>query len=119
MIKNEKVTDLTYLIEMTGGKKHLILEIIYTFLEQIADEIKSMNDAISTANYATIKSYAHTMKSTVSVMGISIIIPVLKEMENLGAKAENIEKIKELKMEIDLICKQAILEIETIKLNYV
>ena len=52
------------------------------------------------------------MKSTVSIMGISVLTPILLEMENLGAKATDIERIKELNLKLTLICKQAIAEIE-------
>jgi HPt (histidine-containing phosphotransfer) domain-containing protein len=125
MIKNEldksieNVCDLNYLSETMGGKKHLIKEIMDIFLEQVPEELKSIDDAIKKTDYAIIKSFAHTMKSSVSIMGISILMPILQEMETLGAKAADIEKIKELNQKLNLICKQAIEEIEREKHNYV
>jgi hypothetical protein len=51
-------------------------------------------------------------------MGISILAPVLQEMEN-AAKAEDMGKIKELDTKLNLICRQVIDEIEREKHNYI
>ena len=129
MIKSESVNvcNLSYLSEMMGEKKSLIKEIIDVFLIQVPEELQSINQAITKTDYATIKNVAHTMKSSVSIMGISVLTPVLQEMEDLGAMAAdgsttlttNIEKIKELNQKLNLICKQAMEEIEKEKHNYV
>lgn len=115
----EHVCDLTYLTEMTGGKKDMMKAIIDVFLKQIPEELQSIKEAIEKSNYVTIRNFAHSMKSSVSIMSISILIPILKEMEELGAKTTDLEKIKQLNQQLDLICNQAIREIEKEKLNYV
>lgn len=109
--------DFSYLSEMMGGKKNLMLGIMDAFLEQIPDELYSINDAVTNANYPIIKNVAHTMKSTVSIMGIYSLEPVLKEIEALGSTAGSIEKIRALNLELNSICKQAIKEVEKEKLN--
>ena len=122
MIENkiENVCNLHYLTEMMDNKKPLIGGIMDTFLQQIPEELKSINEAIAKTDYATIKSFAHTMKSSVSIMGISILTPILQEMEALGKTATGIERIKELSIQLNVICQQAIKEIEKEKekLNY-
>jgi HPt (histidine-containing phosphotransfer) domain-containing protein len=117
--KMQNVCDLSYLIEIVAGKKHLIKGIMDSFLIQIPEELNCINDAIIKINYATIKSYSHTMKSSVSIMGISMLVPILKEMEDLGKAAVNIERIKVLNMELNSICKQAMEEIEKVINNYI
>ncbi|MGP8215232.1 MAG: Hpt domain-containing protein [Bacteroidia bacterium] len=114
----ENVCDLNYLIEMMGGKKHLIRGIMDAFLVQIPEELNSINEATIKLNYASIKNFAHTMKSSVSIMGISMLTPVLQEMESLALAAINIEKLKHLNQELNLICHLAIGEIETEKHKY-
>jgi len=115
----KNVCDLKYLNEMMGGKNHLINGIIDAFLIQIPEELQTINNAIEKENYPVINSFAHTMKSSVSIMGISILTPILQEMENLGARATDIDKIKELGQQLNLISQQAIVEIEREKINYV
>lgn len=115
----ENVCDLKNLYTMMGGKKHLIIGLMNTFLSQIREELQRINDAINKKDYPTIKKMAHTIKSSVSIMGISVLVPVLREMEYSGAIAASIEKIKEQNVTLNLICNQAIEEIEKEKLNYV
>jgi HPt (histidine-containing phosphotransfer) domain-containing protein len=114
----EKICELTYLTEMMSGKKNLIKGIMDAFLKQIPEELLHINNAIIKKDFTTIKNFAHTMKSSVSIMGITILSPILKEMEDLGVMATDIDKIKELNQKLNLICKQAIEEIEKEKHNY-
>lgn len=115
----ENVCDFKYLSEMTGGKKYLIKDLMDAFIKQISEELQSINDAIIKTDYPTIKNIAHTMKSSVSIMGISVLTPVLQEMEELAKAASDIERIKELNQKLHVICKQALEEIEREKGNYV
>lgn len=114
----EKVCELTYLTEMMSRKKNLITGVMDAFLEQIPEELSHLNDAIIKTDYITIKNFAHTMKSSVSIMGITVLIPILKEMEDLGALGTGIDKIKGLNEQLKLICNLAIEEIKNEKYNY-
>lgn len=113
-----KVCDLKELIEMMGGKRHLIKGIMDSFLVQMREELKGINEAVSKTDYAIIKRFSHSMRSTVSIMGISALAIVLKEMEDLGTMATGIEKIKEHNKKLNVICSQAIDEIEKEILKY-
>ena len=113
------ICDLTELKEMMGGKNNLILGIIDAFLIQILEELSFINEAIEKINYPVIKSFAHTMKSSVSIVGIVILRPILQEIEDLATHTEGIEKIKELNQELILGCKKAIGEMESERQNYI
>ena len=115
----KNVCDLKYLIEMMGFKKPLIKGIMDAFLKQVPEELECIHDAIEKRDYQIIRNFAHTMKSSVSIMGISTLTPILQEMEDLGASETNMEKIKELNEELNLICTQATQEIEKEKHNYI
>ncbi|OFX34486.1 MAG: hypothetical protein A2X08_10275 [Bacteroidetes bacterium GWA2_32_17] len=115
---SEPVCDFRYLIDIVNGKTYLISGIMDVFLKQVPEDIQCINEAITNTDYKTIKSYTHTMKSSVSIMGISILMPVLMEMENLGIAETDIEKIKQLNLKLKVICVQAIDEIKKEKLNY-
>ena len=115
----ESVCNFKYLSETMGGKKKSIKEVIDVFIEQVPVQLQSINDAIAKKDYPVIKKVAHVMRSSISIMGISTLVPILQEMENLGEKAEDIEKIKKLNQKLNTICKQALEEIEKEKSNYV
>ena len=104
---------------MMGGRNNMISEIIDVFLQQVPEELQNINEAVSKTDYPNIKKNAHSMKSSLSIMGISILVPILNEMENLGTTATNIEEIIQLNQTLNLFCMQAIEEIQNIKHNYV
>jgi HPt (histidine-containing phosphotransfer) domain-containing protein len=114
----EKAIDLSYLSDTMGGNKKLIREVMDVFLKQAPEELAKLNKAVEAKDYATIKNLSHTMKSSTSIMGISSLTGVLKEMEELAKDSANIERIKVLNEAINSICKQAIEEVEMEKLNY-
>lgn len=121
---NETVCNLQYLSGLMDGKIHLIKEIMDSFLVQAKEELASINNAILKKDYATIKNFAHTMKSTFSIVGVSILLPVLQEMEDLGtdttysdlsadkAGSYRDERLTALNLKLNAICKKAFEEIE-------
>jgi HPt (histidine-containing phosphotransfer) domain-containing protein len=123
---NEGVCNFNYLSELMNGKKHLITEVMDVFLKQVPDELQNINKAVAEMDYAKIKIFAHSMRSTVSIMGITILGVLLKEMEDLSfaaaADATQLtpgnEKIKEMNRRLNLICRQAIAETEKEICNY-
>ncbi|MBI2281154.1 MAG: Hpt domain-containing protein [Bacteroidetes bacterium] len=111
------VCNFNYLSELMGGKIHLIKKIMDTFLVQVKEELESLNSAITEKDYTATKNLAHTMKSSVSIMGISTLQPILKEMESLGMETTcsdsyRDEKLSELNLNLNEICKKAFVEIE-------
>lgn len=115
----EKICHIGYLSEIVGGKKDLIRGIMDAFLIQVSEDLPSIKDAISKTDFGSIKRLTHAMKSSASIMSITVAKPVLEEMEALGTSATNIERIMELDQSLELIYKQAVAEIEIAKLNYV
>ena len=124
MIKSEfeksdvNLCNLKYLTDIMGGKKNLIKGIMDAFLLQMPEELVKINAAVENVDYPVIKNLAHTMKSSVSIMDIAIIIPVLQELETLASGNKSIERIRVLNTELNTICNQAIIEIEKQKHNY-
>jgi HPt (histidine-containing phosphotransfer) domain-containing protein len=113
----DKLSDLNYLNMMMSGKKHLIYEMLELFLKNFPLELQSINHAILKKDYLIIKRSAHTMQSSVAIVGISTLSTILREIEELASIA-GIEKIKVLKRELNAICRQALEELENDKYNY-
>lgn len=115
----EKVSNLSYIFETMGGKKHLVKKIIDAFLIQVPNELNSINSAVPKSNYAAIKRSAHSMKSSISIMGIAQLKPILEEMEILAGAENGIDEIKQLYNKLNTICRQAFEEIENDKQNFI
>jgi HPt (histidine-containing phosphotransfer) domain-containing protein len=113
------VCDLGYLSEMLGARKPQIRGIMDTFLEQIPTELEAMDRAVEDADYQAVKRLAHSMKSSVSILGISSLAPVLSEMESLGLAGTSLERLRELHITLKDICALAIAELENVKNDYV
>ncbi len=106
--------NLDYLSASVGGHKEILLELFDIFIKQIPENIASLNEAISNADYPAIKQISHKLKSTVSVMGISTLKPILDQMEFLAtADHENLrlDSIKKLFEQVKEICTKATEEI--------
>lgn len=116
--EQKKLCDMSYLAETLSGKKPLIKEIMDDFLALMPVELTMLNNAIAISDYAKIKSIAHKMRSSVSLMGIYVLEPVLIDLENTGTTAPDIEKATQLYDELDKTCKLAFKEIESEKQNY-
>ncbi|HSH65122.1 MAG TPA: ATP-binding protein, partial [Bacteroidia bacterium] len=114
-----KVINLDFLIDSMGGKKDVIRETIDIFLSQMPEDLEIINEAVKIGDYLKIKNYAHKMKSTVSIIGIRALKPVLEEMENLGAAKKDMERIKELTIELNEFCKLGIAEIQEEREKYI
>jgi HPt (histidine-containing phosphotransfer) domain-containing protein len=116
--ETQHVCNLSYLTASMNGKKHLILEIIDLFLKQTPEELAGMNKAIGLNNFTAIRSFSHTMKSSVTIMGIAELLPVLQEMEDLGNTETDMDRIKDLNRKLNSTCSQAMREMEVERLQY-
>jgi HPt (histidine-containing phosphotransfer) domain-containing protein len=115
----ENVCDFGYIIEILGNKRQLIREIMETFVLEIPKELHSINGAVASTDYPAIRNVAHSMKSSVSIMGVSVLTPILQEMEELGTMATGIQRIEQLNQKLNLLCKKAVDEVEKEKNEYV
>lgn len=106
----QAVINLDFLSKSVRGNKEVILNIIDLFLEQIPDDLQTLETAIENEDYQGIKNRSHKMKSSVSVMGIDACTHTLEEMESLGKRAEDIGRIRSLFDTLSGVCKQAMRE---------
>jgi HPt (histidine-containing phosphotransfer) domain-containing protein len=115
----QNVCDFKFLTEIMRNRKDLITKILNTFLSETPKDLISINQAVAETNYLSINNISHGMKSSIFVLGISTLVPILQEMEDLGIAAVNIEKINELNKKLHSICERAIEEVEQEKSNYI
>lgn len=117
-IQQKKMINLDFLIKTLRGNKKVILQTIDIFLRQVPNDLTAFNEAIEQKDYPSIKIYSHKMKSTISLSGIYHLVPVLNELEELGTENGDIGKIKELSIQVNESCEQALKEMEQERLNY-
>ena len=114
----EKLVDLSTLEKTMRGNKKVILETLEIFLEHLPENLEGIADGVNREDFAMIRRNAHTMKSSVSILGISKIQTLLEEMERLAASESKIERIIELKNSLTLLSDHSVKEIEELKTQY-
>lgn len=118
-IKPKRVINLDFLIQSFGDKKEVMRGTIDVFLEQFPADIEMLEEGVKEKDYIKIKSYAHKMKSTVSLVGMGEVELILVEMEKLSVEKKDMDRIIELNVKRDQLCKQAIEEMKEERLKYV
>lgn len=107
-----KVCNMEYLIGITRGDEKRISNLVDAFVTEVIDELELLKIAIEKTNYPEISNISHKMKSVFAILGIKILEPVIKEMEQLSNKFSSIEMIKKLSQNIQHVFNQARVEME-------
>jgi len=84
-------TDLSYLREMSGGNKDLVLEMITIFKSQVVEFAQEMEQHLKNKEYDLLGKLAHKAKSSVSIMGLDELAKELKNLENYAREGKNTE----------------------------
>jgi len=79
--------DLSYLQELSSGNRSFEKEMLSLFMQQIPAELQEMRDAYEKHEFATVRSLAHKMKSSVPLVGANYLVPLLNQMEDTEVEA--------------------------------
>ena len=111
-MNTSKITDLTYLKDISKGNEDFVKEMIGIFLNETPEEIKRLEKAIDEVNFEKIKSISHHMKSTIPFMGLDKYINHdIAQIENLALEKKEIKTIQNCFAHIKLVCQQAFQEL--------
>lgn len=109
--------DLSYLREMSGGNKELILEMISIFAAQVKEFGDEMDSLFRSEQYEALGKLAHKAKSSVSIMGLNDLAARLKELENSAEERKNIHTYEETIESFKKVTEEAVKELEVVKQN--
>lgn len=109
--KDSEFVLLEYLMELSGGDKAFILDMVHTFISLSEEGLKELFDAVSQQDAKSVQRISHRLKSTVSMMNFNDLANQLSKMEKLS-KLELISEITKMWMELEEPYLQAI---QTIK----
>lgn len=114
-MKTEKIkyVDLKYLNKLTKSNPKLMSEMIHVYLKQTPPLIETMKQSLANKDWINLKSAAHKLIPSFTIMGIS------SDFENMAHKiqeyASNIESmgnINELILQLEMVCNSAYIELE-------
>lgn len=94
--------DLEYLDEITGGDRSFQLEVLDTFTEDATTCIANMKATLQEPNAIALSKLAHQLKGASSTAAIRVMPDIAKQIET-QAKANHLEGIDELVLELEAI----------------
>jgi len=104
----EKVINLVYLKEFSGGKDDAMKEMIHIFLTQNEEDVALLEKAMREHDYSNIKQLMHKMQTSLGFIGIDTsLLELLKETEKIAGNEKEINTLNEKITAIIKICKQA------------
>jgi len=113
VVNHRKVCNLTYLTKITRGNKKSLNSILDILLKETPQEISILDEAIEKTNYALISDISHKIRTSFSMLGISVLALILEEMERLGSVATGIERIAKLNRRVHTVFGKAMEEMKT------
>ncbi len=107
----DKVLDLGYLKELSGGNAAFEVNMIEQFLQQLPGELETLQNAFNKKNYAGVAQIAHNMKTSVSFMGLTQKLEHYLDYMDMNASVlDNNADTREKIIAVNKICQQAIRE---------
>lgn len=104
---NKKVTDLSYLRDISTGDEQMVSEMIEVFLEGYRDALSEMRELNESQDWEELRAKAHKFKPNLAYMGIASGTEKILELEE-HAKNNNPDlKINTKLTELSDICEQA------------
>ncbi|MBN1821871.1 MAG: Hpt domain-containing protein [Prolixibacteraceae bacterium] len=106
-----KITDLSYLKQVSGGEPKFMKEMIRIFSEQVPEFISNMEQHLADKNYIELGREAHKAKSSVIIVGMNEMGSKMKELQLLTEKNEGIERYPDFVNEFKSLCLAAVDEL--------
>jgi len=113
-MSENKITNLAYLDEVTGGDPEITKEFIEMFFEQIIEFKTGLRDFLTQKKYKELGELAHKAKSSVMTFGMNDLGIRLKQLQIKTQKLEEIESYEDHVVEFETLIDQAHKELTAI-----
>ena len=108
-----KCTNLDDLTRRTKSNPDLIMEMISLYLVQTPLLISTMKQCLKDKDWGSMRSAAHKMIPSFSIMGISVEFEKMtKQVQEYAGANEHTERIPGLVLQLETVCSQACNELE-------
>lgn len=111
----DKVTDMSFLNQFTGGKSEKIGKYVGMFLENAPRLLRQLDEALASNNLADAKIAAHSLKPQLGYMGIKEEFSNIFLIEQTAGGAGEVSKLRELIEHLHLVCEKAFSELSVSK----
>ncbi|MBL4817606.1 MAG: Hpt domain-containing protein [Deltaproteobacteria bacterium] len=105
-------TDLTYLRELADGSNDFVVEMIEMFLDQTPKYLSQIDLYLQENDWESIQGIAHTMKPSLSFMGIATLEPTVMSIEDNCRDQKDLETIPDLVQQLNQTCEASYKELQ-------
>lgn len=91
MNSDSKIIDLTYLKEMSGNNKDIMLEMVEIFIEQNPEFTEGVSNYFENKQWSKLGAIAHKAKSSFRIMGMCELGECLEKIEHYSKGNQKIE----------------------------
>lgn len=113
-MKDQRITSLSYLDEVTGGDPDITREFIEMFFEQIIEFKTGLRKHLETGKYKELGELAHKAKSSVMTFGMNDLGMRLKQLQLKTQKLEETDTYEDHVAEFESLIDQAQRELQEI-----
>lgn len=107
----DKITDMQFLMQFTGGKPEKKNKYIQMFLENAPKLLSNIKNGLADGNYEAVKVAAHSMKPQMSYMGIKEEVSHIYLIEKSAGESAHYDKLPPLIQQLERVCEQAFSEL--------
>ncbi|MCB0696713.1 MAG: tetratricopeptide repeat protein [Chitinophagaceae bacterium] len=109
----EKVTDMRFLTQFTGGNVEKIQKYKGMFLENGPRLLNNIDEGLKNKDYPAIKIAAHSMKPQLSYMGVKEDISNIFLIEQTAGEQAHFERLPRLIEQLHKVCEKAFVELKS------
>ena len=91
MNSNSKIIDLSYLREMSGNNKDIMVEMVEIFIEQNPEFTEGISNYFENKQWTELGAVAHKAKSSVRIMGMDELGDCLEKIEHYSKGNQKVE----------------------------
>jgi len=108
----EKVTNLDYLKEASGGNMEFVRQMAGIFLKQTPEFLQNLIQAGNNQDWVEFRKIMHKIKPTIVMMGIKKLESTVKELEICSKELKGLDKLPGLLNSMEDYCNKAYMELE-------
>ncbi len=112
-ILTSNVVDVSSVKSFFGTDKDMLIQLINVYLSETTPRLKILENNLESVDYEEVRSVCHFLKSSFGLMGISCLEDIAT-LEQLAKEHENQDIIKEKLGYVIPICKESIIEYQSI-----
>jgi HPt (histidine-containing phosphotransfer) domain-containing protein len=109
----DKVTDMQFLKQFTGGKPEKMHKYIGMFLENAPKLLESIDKGLATNDYPSIKIAAHSLKPQLSYMGVKEDVSKIFLIEQSAGQSAHFDTLPLLVSNLKRLCDKAFEELKS------